>query len=71
MKYVQVITPLWCPLTEYRCSQNEKKKDKELTIRIEKILKLRDEVMQGADICKPSSTNWSPAWHVDRLSSEN
>ncbi|KAF5321415.1 hypothetical protein D9619_001442 [Psilocybe cf. subviscida] len=32
--------------------ENEKKKDKELTVRIEKILKLRDDVMQGADIPK-------------------
>lgn len=30
--------------------QNEKRKDKEVTARIERILKLRDEVMKGIDI---------------------
>ena len=32
--------------------QNEKKKDKELTVRIEKILKQRDEVIRGVDLRK-------------------
>ncbi len=36
-----------CPL---RCMQNEKRKDKELTEHIQRILKQRDEVMKGADI---------------------
>ena len=31
-------------------AQNEKKKDRELTIRIEKILKQRDEAVKGADL---------------------
>ena len=34
--------------------QNEKKKDKELTLRIEKILKRRDEVIKGVDLSTPS-----------------
>ncbi|KAJ3007023.1 hypothetical protein NUW54_g1544 [Trametes sanguinea] len=32
--------------------ENEKRKDRELTLRIERILKLRDEVVQGVDIQK-------------------
>ncbi|KAI9067404.1 DNA/RNA polymerase [Trametes sanguinea] len=32
--------------------ENEKRKDRELTLRIERILKLRDEVVQGVDIKK-------------------
>jgi DNA polymerase kappa len=30
--------------------QNEKKKDKELTLRIEKILRQREEVVKGVDL---------------------
>jgi hypothetical protein len=30
--------------------QNEKRKDKEVTTRIERILKLRDQAMRGVDI---------------------
>jgi hypothetical protein len=36
--------------------QNEKKKDKELTSRIEKILMRRDEVVKGADLSTLSSS---------------
>ena len=32
--------------------QNEKRKDKELTLRIERILKLRDEAIKGVDLSR-------------------
>lgn len=34
-------------------AQNEKKKDKDLTERIARILKLRDEAIEGVDLSKP------------------
>jgi len=34
--------------------QNEKKKDKELTARIEKILKQKEEAVKGVDLGKPA-----------------
>jgi hypothetical protein len=35
----------------WRCNlQNEKRKDKEVTARIERILKLRDQAMRGVDM---------------------
>jgi DNA polymerase kappa len=33
------------------CGKNEKRKDKELTEKISKLLKTRDELMKNADIC--------------------
>ena len=38
-------------MAPYLC-QNEKKKDEELTVRIEKILKQRDDAVKGADLCE-------------------
>jgi hypothetical protein len=43
-----------------RCMQNEKRKDKELTEHIQRILKQRDEVMKGADI---SMQDDAPLWY--------
>lgn len=56
-KFYEVRTPLLntlCVLIWRETLQNEKKKDKELTERIEKILKQRDEVIRGVDLRKPS-----------------
>ena len=41
---------IWYCLTAPYLCQNEKKKDEELTVRIEKILKQRDEAVKGADL---------------------
>lgn len=44
--------------------QNEKKKDKEVTARIDKILKHRDEVLQGVDISQYASDCYGYRAHL-------
>ncbi len=47
-------------------NQNEKKKDKELTERVEKVLKTRDAVLKGADI-RLYPLNLIPSWKANSL----
>jgi hypothetical protein len=43
-------------------SQNEKRKDKEVTVRIERILKLRGQIMKGVEMGTRAISTYALCW---------
>ena len=65
MRYAAAHNHFWPEVTLHGL-QNEKRKDKELTERIAKILKIRDEVLREADIGMSSHLSCYVSAHIGK-----